>query len=65
MLQVLLGNKFLITGNENKISTRQAGNIVLQIPENQECKKSVFHEGIKMYNYLPASIKQSDRLFDI
>jgi len=67
MLPVLLRNKFVIVGNEKQRTTRQAGNIVLKLhcaetPENQECTESMFYEGVKMYNFLSTSIKQSDRL---
>jgi len=55
-------NKFIIVGNENQRTTRQAGNIVPELRKTKSAQKSVFYEGVKMYNSLPASIKQSDRL---
>jgi len=62
-LPVLLGNKFVIVGNENQRTTRQAGNIVvilLGLRKTRSAQKSVFYEGVKMYNSLPGSIKQSE-----
>jgi len=40
--------------------TKQAENIVL--PKARIAQKNVFYEGVKMYNSLPANIKQSDKL---
>jgi len=62
MLPVLLRNKFVIAGNENQRLTRQAGNIALKLRKTRSAQKSVFYEGVKMYNSLPANIKQNDRL---
>jgi len=55
-------NKFVIVGNENQRLTRQVGNIVLKLRKTRSAQKSVVYEGVKMYNSLPASMKQSDRL---
>jgi len=60
MLSVLR-NKFVIVGNENQRLTRLAGNIVLELRRTRSAQKSVSYE-VKMYNYLPANKKQSDRL---
>jgi len=62
MLPVLLRDKFVIVGNEKQRLTRQAGNIVLEVRKTRNAQKSVFYEGVKIYNSLPANIKQSDRL---
>jgi len=62
MLPVLLRNKFAIVGNENQRLTRQAGNIMLELRKTRSAQKSLFYERVKMYNSLPANIKQSDRL---
>jgi len=62
MLPVLLRDKFVIVGNENQRLTRQAGNIYCVGTPERVRKKSVFYEGVKMYNSLPVNIKQSDRL---
>jgi len=61
MLPVSLRNKIVIIGNENQTLTRQAGNIVLGLRETKSAQKSVFYEGVKMYNFLPVRIKQCDR----
>jgi len=59
----ILRNKFVIIGNENQRLTRQAGNIVLELRKTRNAQKNVFYvSGVKMYNSLPANIKQSDRL---
>jgi len=34
----------------------------LELGKTRSAQKSVFYEGVKMYNSLPADIKQSDRL---
>jgi len=62
MLPVLLRNKFVIAGKENQRSTRQTGDIVLEFRKTKSAQKSVFYEGVKMYNSLPTSIKQNERL---
>jgi len=41
---------------------RQAGNIELQFRKTKSAQKSLFYEGVKMYNALPAEIKNCDRL---
>jgi len=56
ILPVLLQNKFVIVENENQRLTRQAGNIVLEHRRTWSAQKSVFYEGVKMYNSLPANI---------
>jgi len=62
MLTVPLRNKIVIVGNENQRLTRQAGNIVLGLRKTSSAQKSVFYEGVKMYNSLPVKIKQCDGL---
>jgi len=62
MLPVLLRDKFVIIGNQNQRLTRQAGNIVLELRKIKSAQKNMFYEGVKMYNSLPANIKQNDRL---
>jgi len=56
MLPVLLRNIFVIVGNENQRLTRQEGN-VLELRKTRSAQKSMFNEGVKMYNSLPANIK--------
>jgi len=62
MLAASLRNKIEIAGSERQRQTRQAGNIVLGLRKTRNAQKSVFYEGIKMYNPLPLWIKQCDRL---
>ncbi len=57
-----LGDKLEIVGDECARVTRQAGNIELQFRKTKSAQKSLFYEGIKMYNVLPAEIKNCDRL---
>jgi len=46
-LLVLLRNKFVVVGNENQRTTRQAGNIVLEIRKTRSAQKSVFYGVVK------------------
>lgn len=57
-----LGDRLEIVGDEGARVTRQAGNIELQFRKTKSAQKSLFYEGIKMYNVLPAEIKNCDRL---
>jgi len=61
MLPVSLRNKIEIE-SESQRQTRQAGNIVLGLRKIRNAQKSVFYEGVKLYNSLPFRIKQCDRL---
>jgi len=56
-----LSNRMMYIGNSNNGSTKRAENIVLN---NRKIKsaKSLFYEGIKMYNKLSSEIKQSNSL---
>jgi len=60
LLVLVLRDKFVTVGNENQ-RPRQTGNIVLELRKTRSAQKSVFYEGVNMYNFLPANIKQSDR----
>jgi len=62
MLPTQLRNRLQIVGNECTRETRQAGNIELQLRKTKSAQKSLFYEGVKMYNALPAEIKNCDRL---
>lgn len=42
--------------------TRQTGNIAIEFRRTRSAQKSLFYEGVSMYNALPAEIKQCDRL---
>jgi len=62
MLPEQLGNKIVLVGDKNERRTKQAGNIVIQFRRTRSAQKSLFYEGIKMYNALPLELKQCDRL---
>lgn len=58
MLPQQLSNKLVLVGGR----TRQAENIIIQFRKTRSAQKSLFYEGIKMYNAMPAEIRQCDRL---
>jgi hypothetical protein len=60
MASVALSNKIEIIGRECDRQTRQAGNIVITFRRTRSAQKSLFYEGIKMYNSLPTEIKQCE-----
>jgi len=62
MLLTQLRNRLQIVGNECTRETRQADNIELQFRKAKSAQKSLFYEGVKLYNILPAEIKNCDRL---
>lgn len=62
MLPTQLRDRLQIIGNECARETRQTGNIELQFRKTKSAQKSLFYEGIKIYNVLPAEIKNCDRL---
>jgi len=53
MLPEQLGNKLQIVGSESERKTRQTGNIEIQFRKISNVQKSIFYQGIKMYNALP------------
>ena len=57
-----LRKKLIIVGRECDKITRQAGNIELSSRRTSSAQRSLFYEGVKMYNALPFEIKQCDRL---
>lgn len=62
MLPTQLKDRLQIVGREGTRETRQAGNIEIQFRNTKSAQKGLFYEGIKMYNALPAEIKNCDRL---
>jgi len=50
MLPTQLRDKLQIVGNECTRETRQAGNIEFQFRKTKSAQKSLFYEGVKMYN---------------
>jgi len=62
MASVALSNKIEIVRRDCDRQTRQAGNIVVAFRRTRSAQKSLFYEGIKMYNSLPTEIKQCDKI---
>ncbi|KZC11745.1 hypothetical protein WN55_03582 [Dufourea novaeangliae] len=58
MLPEQLRSKVVLVGGR----TRQAENIVIQSRKTKCAQKSLFYEGIQMYNAIPADVKQCDRI---
>lgn len=58
MLPIELGNKIVLVEGR----TRQADNIMIQFRRTKSAQKSLFYEGIKMYNDIPTELKQCDSL---
>jgi len=56
MLPEQLGNKLVLVGNTNERRTRQADNIVIQFRRTKSAQKSLFYEGIQMYNAMPSNV---------
>lgn len=62
MLPDQLRNRLTIVGNESERQTRQAGDIVMQFRRTTSAQKSMFYEGVKMYNALPAEMRRNETL---
>lgn len=62
MLPEQLRNRLEIVGNESERQTRQAGDIAIKYRRTRSAQKSMFYEGVKMYNALPAEIKRNERI---
>ncbi|KAM0724671.1 hypothetical protein ACS0PU_009055 [Formica fusca] len=60
MLPEQLRNRLEIVGNESERQTRQAGDIAIKYRRTRSAQKSMFYEGVKMYNALPAEIKRKE-----
>jgi len=58
MLPEALRNRIEIVGSDREKQTRQTGNTVLKFRKARTAQKSIFYEGIKMYDSLPAMMKQ-------
>jgi len=50
-----------IVESESERQTGQAGNIVSEFRKTGSAQEIMFYEGVKMYDSLPAVIKQYDR----
>jgi len=62
VLPTQLKDRLQIVGNECTKETRQADNIELQFRKTKSAQKSLFYEEVKIYNALPAEIKNCNRL---
>jgi len=62
ILPEVLRNRIEIVGSDGEKQTRQTGNTVLKFRKTRSAQKSIFHEGIKTYDSLPAMMKQCDRI---
>jgi len=62
VLPVSLRNRIEIVKSESQRQIRQTGNILLGLRKTRNAQKSVFYQGVKMYNALPVRIKQCDGL---
>jgi len=62
MLPEQLNNKLVLVGNTIERQMRQTNNIVIQFRRTKSAQKSLFYEGIQMYNAMPSELKQCDRL---
>ena len=52
-----LRNRLRIVGDESAMQTRQAGNIAVEFRKTRSAQKSLFYEGVLMYNALPDEVK--------
>jgi len=57
-----LRNKIEIMGSESHMCTGQTGTIVLELRKTRNAQKSIFYEGIKLFNSLLLSIRECGRL---
>jgi hypothetical protein len=59
ILSFVIKNKdhFPFTSQVHKINTRLISNLYLTSANLTVCQKGVYYSGIKIYNYLPAAIK--------
>jgi hypothetical protein len=59
---MMLSNRLEMVGRGCDRQTRQAGNIVIIFRRTRSAQKSLFYEGIKMFNSFPTEIKHCDRI---
>lgn len=62
LLPEQLKDKLQIVGNVRERQTRQAEDIVIQFRRTTSAQKSMFYEGVKMYNALPAEIRRCETI---
>lgn len=56
-----LKNKLFIIKRENERQTRQAGSIAIPFCDIARVQKSIFYEGIKMFNALLTDLLRKNR----
>lgn len=57
-----LKQKLVVVGSRTNRVTRQAGDIFIKFRKTRSAQKSLFYEGVKMYNALPMEVKGCERL---
>jgi len=62
MMPEQLCNRLRIVGDGSERQTRQTGDIAIEFRRTRSAQKSLFYEGVLMYNALPTEIKHCDRL---
>ena len=62
MLLEQLKDQIELVGSNSDRQTRQTGDIAIGFRRTRSAQKSMFYEGVKMYNALPAEIKRCDKL---
>ena len=62
MLPKQLKEQLELVGKNTDRQTRQAGDIAIQFRRTRSAQKSMFYEGVKMFNALPAEIKRCKKL---
>ena len=62
MLPEQLKDQLELVGSKNERQTRQTGEIIIRFRRTRSAQKSMFYEGVKIYNALPAKIKRCEKL---
>lgn len=62
MLSEYIRNRLETVGDANERQSRQSENIVIPYRNTRSAQKSLFYEGVNMYNALPRDIKRCERL---
>ena len=62
LLPEILKCKCRVIGNEGRMATRQLGNIDIGFRKTSSAQKSVFFDGLGIYNALPVDVKRCTSL---
>jgi len=62
MMPKQLCDRLRLVGDGSERQTRQSEDIAVKFRRTRSAQKSLFYEGVVMYNTLPAEIKHCDRL---